>query len=170
MALSDKYEELKQYLQNLKETEPTVDVVDTGNAICSALFNAKYAEAIRKGIQIRFNICNLEGINIKDEELVVILSNLFNNAIEACEKCIDERIIDIKINYNDNMLMIMFSNTYYFEKKTPVPLSGGAASSILRGHGLKNIRYIVDSYDGHMDIVKDKKYTVRILIPCFDSQ
>lgn len=170
LAISDKYEELKQYLQNLKESEPTVDVVDTGNAICSALFNAKYAEAIRKGIQIRFDISNLEGISIKDEDLVVILSNLFNNAIEACERCFDERIIDIKIKYNENMLMIMFSNTYYSEKEIPVPLSQGNAPSILRGHGLKNISHIVDSYDGHMDIVKNEKYTVRILIPCFDSQ
>ena len=170
LAFSNKYDDLKQYLQDLKETEATVDVVDTGNAVCSALFNAKYAEAIRKGIQIRFDISNLKGINIKDEELVVILSNLFNNAIEACEKCIDEKIIDIRINYNNEMLMITFSNTYFAEEKTPVTLSEGKSQSILKGHGLKNIKHIVDTYAGHMDIVKDEKYTVRLLIPCFDSQ
>jgi len=102
LAASRKIEELNEYLSEMKESATTVDVIDTGNAVCSALFNAKYAEAARKGIRVRFDISNLEDLAIEDEEMVIILSNLFNNAIEACEKCQSKKIIELKIDYSSD--------------------------------------------------------------------
>ena len=43
-------------------------------------------EAISKNIVFVFKVNDLSKIVIKDEDLVVILANLLNNAIEACEK------------------------------------------------------------------------------------
>lgn len=80
LVFSGKTRELKAYLNEQKVTRVPADVIDTGNSIVSALFNAKYSEAIRKNISVRFDISNLQGIKIKDADLVVILSNLFNNA------------------------------------------------------------------------------------------
>lgn len=158
LAASKKVDELNDYLQNMKEFVSTVDVIDTGNAVCSALFNAKYAESIRKGIQVRFNISNLEGVKIRDEELVVILSNLFNNAIAACEKSIGKKVIELKIDNSQQTLFISFANTYNDDAAEP-------KSSLMNGHGLKNIQRIVDLHGGQMDIIKDDRFTVRLIIP-----
>ncbi len=50
-----------------------------------------------KNIVFIFKINDLSGINVSDEDIVVILSNLLNNAIEACEKCPDKRVIKMKL-------------------------------------------------------------------------
>lgn len=53
--------------------------------IINAILNTKYQEAISKNIVFVFKVNDLSKIVIKDEDLVVILANLLNNAIEACE-------------------------------------------------------------------------------------
>lgn len=45
-------------------------------------------------------------MNISDEDVVVIMSNLLNNAIEACEKCRGDKIIKLKIVIEDNNAII----------------------------------------------------------------
>lgn len=170
LAASRKIEELNEYLSEMKESATTVDVIDTGNAVCSALFNAKYAEAARKGIRVRFDISNLEDLAIKDEEMVIILSNLFNNAIEACEKCQSKKIIELKIDYSSDVLFIAFANTY--NGKTidrDKPQKEGKDASLMHGHGLSNIRQIVDSYGGQIDIIQNDRFTVRLVIPCRET-
>lgn len=171
LAASRKIDELNNYLQEKKESVTTVDVIDTGNAVCSALFNAKYAEAARKGIRVRFDISNLEGVKIKDEEMVIILSNLFNNAIEACEKCRSKKIIELKIDYSNDVLFIAFANTCDEETinrdKSQKP---GKDTSLMHGHGLSNIRRIVDSYGGQLDIIQNDRFTVRLVIPCGEEK
>lgn len=51
-------------------------------------------------------------MNISDEDVVVIMSNLLNNAIEACEKCRGDKIIKLKIVIEDNNAIISVKNTY----------------------------------------------------------
>ena len=43
---------------------------------------------------------------------MVIMSNLLNNAIEACEKCRVDKIIKLKIVIEDNNAIISVKNTY----------------------------------------------------------
>lgn len=161
LAISKKYDELNLYLQGVKGEIGILDVVNTGNAVCSALFNAKYAESNRKGIQVRFDISNLTNMKIKDEEMVIILSNLFNNAIEACEKCESNKVIELKIDYSNDVLFVLFSNTY--DKKTTENYPKN--HDLIHGHGLSNVRRIVESYDGQIDVERDERFTVRLIIP-----
>ena len=87
-----------------------------------------------------------------------ILSNLFNNAIAACEKSIGKKVIELKIDYSQETLFISFANTYNDDAAEP-------KSSLMNGHGLKNIQRIVDLHGGQMDIIKDDRFTVRLIIP-----
>ena len=171
LAASRKIDELNEYLSEMKESVTIVDVIDTGNAVCSALFNAKYAEAARKGIRVRFDISNLEGMRIKDEEMVIILSNLFNNAIEACEKCQSKKVIELKIDFSNEVLFIAFTNTCNEETVDRDKTSKhGKDESLMHGHGLSNIRRIVDSYGGQLDIIQNDRFTVRLIIPCGEEK
>lgn len=166
LAASKKIDELNDYLREVKASGATVDVIDTGNAVCSALFNAKYAESIRKGIQVRFDISNLEGLKLRDEEMVIILSNLFNNAIEACEKCRTKKIIEIKIDYSNEVLFIAVSNTYDSKREEIDTVPQTREPDVMHGHGLENIQRIVDSHGGQMDVIADARFSVRLVVPC----
>lgn len=167
LIAAGKTDEAEKYLSEQRFSQAGKDVINTGNDVISALFNAKYAEALRKGIRVRFDIDNLSGIEIKDTDIVIILSNLFNNAIEACEKCDKDKTISIKIMPLDKLLYISVSNTCINNDGTDMELLSTSKEDKRRhGFGLKNIRSIVESYDGQMDVIAEAtRFTVRIVIP-----
>lgn len=66
-----------------------------------------------KGIVFIFQINDLSGIKMCDEDIVVILSNLLNNAIEACEKCSGKKFMKIETMVKEkNNIIISVKNTY----------------------------------------------------------
>ena len=58
-----------------------------------------------------FKVNDLSKIVIKDEDLVVILANLLNNAIEACEKCEKKKTIKLKFVIEENLIVLSVRNT-----------------------------------------------------------
>ena len=53
-----------------------------------------------------FRVNDLSQVKMKDEDVVTILLNLLNNAIEACEKCDDKKIIKLKFVNEDGVVII----------------------------------------------------------------
>lgn len=168
LVFSNKYDELKTYLKNNKMSPVYTDVVDTGNSIASAVLNAKYAEAMRKGIQVRFDLTNLASVAINDSDLVIILSNLFNNAIEACEKVEGKKLIEIKINNMNGLLFISFSNTISNEMIANNPeFKTTKIDTKHHGYGISNIRRIINTHSGTIEIEHNRDLlSIRIVIPC----
>ena len=165
LVASKKYAELEKYLLENTILPAISDVVDTGNSIVSAVFNAKYAEALRKNIKVRFEINNLEGLPVKDTDLVIILSNLFNNAIEACMALENDKYIDVKIIRINGLLFIAFSNPCSIDLLN-FELNQNVNETNRHGFGLSNIRSIVNTCDGQMDIENtNQTFSVRIIIP-----
>lgn len=88
------YESLKEYVRDVSNQEQgVVNIIDTNHVIINAVINTKYQEAISKHIVFVFRINDLSNIRVTDKDIVVLLSNLLKNAIEACEKCEKERVI-----------------------------------------------------------------------------
>lgn len=85
---SNTQEKLAAYLEKMQEENLKLsDSIDTNHALINAILNSKYQEAKNKGITFVIKINDLSNIFISDEDIVVILYNLLNNAFEACEKC-----------------------------------------------------------------------------------
>ena len=84
---------LRQYN---REIAHYADTIDTNHVIVNAVLNTKHQEAKEKGILFVLKVNCLSGLKLEDRDIVVILSNLLNNAIEANEKLLGKRIIWIK--------------------------------------------------------------------------
>ena len=118
--------------------------------IVNSILNTKYQEAISKHIVFVFKVNDLSRIGIDDEDLVVVLANLLNNAIEACEKCEEKKIIKFKFMVEDELIILSVKNTYnqplvydndeIRTSKTVEPEAHGV--------GIKNIIRIVEKYEG----------------------
>lgn len=98
-SLLDKkqYFKLEEYVKKIYgslNNEP--DAINTNNVIVNAILNTKYQEAEAKGIVFVFKVNDLSELQMKDEDVVTILANLLNNAIEACEACEDKKVIKFK--------------------------------------------------------------------------
>lgn len=85
-------------------------------------------------------------------DLNVLLGNLIDNAITAAEKTEDQKL-HIKIAEDRGRLMIEVKNSYDGELKAHGKWFLTTKPDIERhGYGLRNVRRIVDRYDGAMDI------------------
>lgn len=170
-SLLDKkqYSKLEEYVKKIYgslNNEP--DAINTNNVIVNAVLNTKYQEADAKGIVFVFRVNDLSELKIKDEDVVTILANLLNNAIEACETCEDKKVIRFKFVKEDDMIIIAVKNTFNYD----VIYENGEIKSTKtsnvdeHGVGIKNVLKIIDKYDGSYVIEdKDKEFFFSIIIP-----
>ena len=144
-----------------------VNIIDTNNVYINSVLNAKYQEANANDIIFVLQVNDLSNIFIHDEDLVVILSNLLNNAISECKRKEKDRKIWLKFVDEENMTIISVKNTCL--------LSSGSENKILRtiksnnirhGFGISNIKDIVLKYNGSCVIKHiDYLYSFTIIIP-----
>ena len=86
-------------------------VVNTGNPMIDTLLSQKYNEAQKKSIPVLFSLCDLSECPISSRDLLVLLGNLVDNAIEASEKmanpCIKDtpysRVAEQRIRQESNL-------------------------------------------------------------------
>ena len=85
-----KTEEAGSYIAGLSEAFKSGDYVNTNHPAVNVVLNRKYADALEKKITITMSVNDLSGLTMKEEEIVTLLVNLLDNAMEACEK-LDEQ-------------------------------------------------------------------------------
>lgn len=120
--------------------------VKTGHPLVDTLFSRKYIIADEKGIDMDFTVNDLTDLAMENGHLVVLLSNLMDNAIEACERVESGREVRASFLLQDNEVFLSVRNT-----SLPVQITdGGIVSSksdgLEHGYGLQNIRYILSLY------------------------
>lgn len=102
---------LKSYLVGMRmEMLEQDDCIDTNNILVNAILNSKYQEAKNKGITFVIKINDLSNIKLLDEDIVLLLYNLLNNAFEACEKC-EEKIVRFKFVQEQDAIILSVINT-----------------------------------------------------------
>ena len=143
------YDELEEYVSKVSGHLSTeLDYIKTNNVIVDAILNSKYREILDKKIVFIFKINDLSEIGICDEDIVVILSNLLNNAIEACEKCNEKKVIKMKFVKEKDNVIISVKNTYDGE----LVIEDGEIQTSKKqdidehGIGIKNIIDVISKY------------------------
>ena len=105
-------EEALAYIEQLTEKNETkVQIVHTKNPIIDALLNQKYTVCKKEQIPIFFELNDLHTFEIEQEKIVVILSNILDNAIESCRKQGSERFIKVKFLTGDSGTILSVQNT-----------------------------------------------------------
>ena len=164
LAKSRELEELDRYLdKSCNEIAHRIDAIDTNHVIVNAILNTKYQEARQKGIVFVLKINDLSDLPISDEDIVVILSNLLNNALEACERC-NEKMIKVKFVRENGNIVISVVNTFV---DAPVIVNGSYQTSkedmAMHGMGIRNVREVVDKYDGTC-VIKHDNYLFHFIV------
>lgn len=134
-----------------------IDAIDTNHVIVNAILNTKHQEAREKGIVFVLKVNDLSGLNMEDQDIVVILSNMLNNAIEACEKCTGKRIIRVKAVKNGGTIIFSVINTI---QAPPILIDGRyrtTKAEACHGMGIENIKEIVHKYGGTCAIRCDEE-------------
>lgn len=145
------YSKLEDYIGNISDKlDAQLDMVDTNNDVVNAILNAKYYEAIKNDVLFVLKINDLSDIKVSDEDIVTILSNLLDNAIEAAKQCdVGKRTVKIKLLSEDDVLSIAVTNAY---KTEPMLTEDGYIRTTKNnkeehGWGIRNIVATLEKYN-----------------------
>lgn len=133
-----------------------IDAIDTNHVIVNAILNTKHQEAREKGIVFVLKVNDLSGLNMEDQDIVVILSNMLNNAIEACEMCTGKKIIRVKAVKENRTTIFSVINTC---QNIPHLVDGKyrtTKNEPFHGMGIENVKDVVNKYGGTCAIRYDK--------------
>lgn len=163
------YTKLGEYLRKITgKVLHDLDYIDTNHTFINAILNAKYQDAIAKHILFVYKINDLSELNINSPDIVVLLSNLLNNAIEACEKCEKERKIIMKCVCEDGDFVLSIRNTYNgkLNKVGDKLYTTKAKERDSHGIGLRNVTKVVEKNKGYYAIEHtEKEFYISIIIP-----
>lgn len=164
-----KFDELKNYIKKISgNLSIELDTIKTNHVIVDAILNSIYRETLEKGILFIFRLNDLSGINLCDEDIVVMLSNLLNNGMEACEKISDKKVIKLKFVHEGEHIILSVKNTYdgKLEIKNGEIQTSKSHEIEEHGIGIKNIIDVIEKYHGSYTIKYDKEeFYFSILLP-----
>ncbi len=157
----------KKYLKNISaEYKLAKSFISTGNTLLDVLINTKYEKSLENNITMILKLDDLRDIRIQNEDLIVLISNLLDNAIEYC----------LKLEKSKRKIFLSISNTENLEIFIRNPLENKVIirDSLIKttkkdkknhGLGLINIKDIVEKYKGeHYIDVDDEYFTYYIEI------
>ena len=160
---------LNDYLSILNKDLISVDtIVKTGNVMVDAILNSKITIAQSRNISVNAKAVVPKTLSVQEVDLCVVLGNLLDNAIEACEKILDEhkRFIRIYIGIHKELLYISVVNSVggFISKSGHNYLSTKASAS--HGFGLVRIDKIVEKYNGFIDRQNEEGvFATEIMLP-----
>ena len=174
LAGAGEYGEIEDYVRRMDETMQELEYkYVTGNAVTDVIINDKCRRAEKAGI--RFDADFRYGGEIPVFDMGIILNNLLDNAIEACEKLeTGKGFIHLSLKQKKQFLLLEVENG--FDGAVPVQSGGGLAlpttkQSILpgiiaeHGIGLENVRDVAEKYFGGVNIkVKGDVFHVTVML------
>lgn len=165
-AQDGEYEKLCQYLSEIdKDYYKMENKVWTGHGILDFLLNQKKEMANLKGIGFKICTSAVMEMPLTDADISVLVGNLLDNAIEACEKVQSGNPwILFKLIKRQRLLFIEISNSI---EEVPKIKDGELLTSkqdkTIHGYGLKSVRRIIRKYDGVFSFsVKEKIFITKI--------
>ena len=126
----------------------------SGNTIIDGLVNYKLQSVASENIKVETEIVVPKQLNIDIADLVTLLGNLLDNALEALKKVDrEQRILTIKIVFSQERLIGRITNTYCGEihQKDDKILTSKKEKQ-KHGYGLSNVEKIIKKYNGYMEI------------------
>ena len=173
LAEAGQYVEIERYVQKMDETMQALEYkYVTGNAVTDVIINDKWRRAEKS--RIRFEADFRYGGEIPVFDLGIILNNLLDNAIEACEKLEPEKgFIRLSLKRKKQFLLLEVENSFDGNMlvreggSLPITTKQNALPDIVTEHGigLENVRDMAERYFGGVNIkVKGDVFHVTVML------
>lgn len=148
---SGEYLEAKAYLNKINNNYvEEMDFINTNNMIVNSVINQKFKVAKKKGIPLLLSINDLGNLKMEEEDIVTLVANLLDNAIEACEKITKGDKV-IKLRFLDEGGKIIISVRNPVAEQVHLGEKGLFTTKKDKnehGIGMLNIENVVKKYNG----------------------
>lgn len=141
------------YINLLEEyTNFNNKLVESGNLVIDSILNYKLDYVKSMGVTTHLDIKVPSDLELESFDMVVILGNLLDNAIEALKKLKENKTLWVSIRYDRGILIIRTQNN--FDGKISVGSKGLITTKEDKGNhglGLKNIKSTLEKYNGLLE-------------------
>lgn|GEM_PF-2812358 len=158
------YANLAHYFKQVYQQEYTIDLIESGNNTMNAILNQKAVYAKAKGIPLTISAAVPQTLDIEASHVCAVISNLLDNAIEACEQ-LSAPDISITVRQKGRYLHIACKNTVAFDVIKENGALMTTKKSSQHGIGLQVVRNIVNAYDGMIDFhMENLVFVVTVML------
>lgn len=159
---------VQQYLKQMKRFVKSEGFfVATGNPLVDGMLNLKLGEAkTRLRAEVECEVQMQKGRTIDDIDMSILLGNLLDNALQALEKVSRSKRLRFIMEERQGMLLIHAKNNH---REMIVERDGRIITTKPRkedhGIGLKNVKRIVEKYNGILQIDYDEQwFSIEVLL------
>jgi len=156
MTIQDGHAAASEYLNDmLKEAAEVSPQIHTGNAVLDTLLMQKEAECREKEIILECMVDFSKADFIRYADIVTLFSNMLDNAIEAVRPLpAPQRRITISAGMIGGQILVKCINPYQgtLRKRQDGLFSTSKQDAVLHGIGLSNLKRVVESYQGILQI------------------
>lgn len=149
-------EEVRQYLDELEQSLDSVDTyVKSGNLMADAILNSKLTLAEQRKIRVSCKAVLPEVLSVEDVDLCVLLGNLLDNALEACDVIPQEqRFLRVYMVVNRSQLYVSIQNSakeeLNFDERNYISQKRGN-----HGLGMKRVKALTEKYEGYLTLANE---------------
>lgn len=152
-------------------SEPIKNLLErtwTGNEVIDVIINSKLRKMQENNIESSINVEYPGKCDIVSNDICTILSNLLDNAIEACQRNqeIMNKWINITIRIVNQMLVIIIENgNEVVPQVRNMHLVTSKADERFHGWGLKSVESAIEKYEGVMQHkIEEGKFKVVVTL------
>ncbi|MBQ5996148.1 MAG: GHKL domain-containing protein [Clostridia bacterium] len=157
--------EVKSYIEKISgEIQKAGKGCDSGNHTLDILLNKYITESERKGISFEYDVKLANLGFVEDYDLVTIVGNLLDNALEAAEQSAEKKITlnTAKVNTYDSLTVTNSCDT-----PPDKNLKTTKKNKQMHGLGIKSIQKAVKKYEGELEWEYDeseKTFSITIIL------
>lgn len=134
----------RDYLNRLKKDRSIYSMsVSSNHPVIDVILNQKYQTARENEIKMQIQVNDLSALTVPTDSLVVVLTNLLDNAIEACRRIDGYREIFCSVLY-DHGLYISIRNSSEEIAIVDGKIPTSKQDSLSHGFGLLSVTYVLD--------------------------
>ena len=170
LAQSGEYASLEDYIAKMDESMSGFELtLQTGNPVTDVIVNDIRRQSLDLGIrfQVEFHYPDPGAYDAFD--VGIILQNLLQNAVEACEKVgEDERFIVLTGTRKGRFFLIEVKNSFAGEVvfgQDGLPVTTKQEDAPMHGIGLANVRREAEKYMGELELkAVQQKFSATVLL------
>ena len=155
-ANNNDIESIREYLKSLVDSDNEVcgEVIHCDNLTINTVLTVYERRARESGISVKISAKASQDLEVSPQDLVIVIANLFENAIHATKKNKNNKVIDIIIKGNAQRLLIKVEN----------PCKNNLTfDETLYGVGIHSVIATTNKYEGMYDfIAEDGIFSAKI--------